>query len=172
MPPFGCQEASILTRAGQLCRGCSGHAISRNQIRCAKPVSRSGKSLAIGSPSLESFTARSLPRTGAALQNQELTDEAKTIEKKKLYDSLPARVDTANFQYPRRYQIIASQKWNNPRLMQFRTYNDNRKYFDALLDECGGDILKFMKAMNRIARRHHHPLKYLRQVYGESTETD
>ena len=105
-------------------------------------------------------------------QNQELTDEAKTIEKKKLYDSLPARVDTANFQYPRRYQIIASQKWNNPRLMQFRTYNDNRKYFDALLDECGGDILKFMKAMNRIARRHHHPLKYLRQVYGESTETD
>jgi|MDSW01.2.fsa_nt_gb predicted aminopeptidase len=92
-------------------------------------------------------------------------DEVKREKKTELYASLPARVNSASFQYPKRYLALANQNWNNPRLMQFRTYNDNRKYFEALLSDNNGDVLEFMKAMNRIARRHSSPLEYLKQRY-------
>ena len=102
----------------------------------------------------------------------DFTDEFKRSQKKKLYASLPNRVQRAPFQYPNRYLALARQKWSNPRLMQFRTYNDNRKYFEALLQDNNDDVLKFMKAMHRIARQHRSPLKHLREIYGHLDTQD
>ena len=95
-----------------------------------------------------------------------LDDATKLARKAQLYESITARVNQAPFHHPRHYLRLAQQNWNNPRLMQFRTYNNNQRYFQALLDENQGDILEFMKAMNRIARRHSSPMNYLKTSYS------
>jgi len=98
-------------------------------------------------------------------KNPDFSDTEKTARKKELYQSLPERVRVTKFHQPEPYLKIAGQPWNNPRLMQFRTYNDNRKYFQAILDKCHGNILHFIKEMDRIARNHAAPMNYLRETY-------
>ncbi|MBT6490409.1 MAG: hypothetical protein HOK97_11640 [Deltaproteobacteria bacterium] len=94
-------------------------------------------------------------------------DATKRERKAQIYESLVTRVQDAPFHHPRHYLHLAKQKWNNPRLMQFRTYNNNQHYFQALLDENQGDVLEFMKAMNRIARNHSSPMDYLKNNYSK-----
>jgi predicted aminopeptidase len=102
----------------------------------------------------------------ALYRDSSIGDPNKLKRKAQLYDSITTRVSSAPFHYPQYYLRLAKQSWSNPRLMQFRTYNNNQPHFQALLNENKGDILKFMKAMNRIARRHSSPMDYLKKTYS------
>jgi predicted aminopeptidase len=77
----------------------------------------------------------------------------KAREKARLYASLPARVEAAGFAEPERYRAAAARGLNNAALYEFATYNDPRTpVFQALLDREGGDLLAFMRAVQRHTR--------------------
>lgn len=76
----------------------------------------------------------------------------KLERKAAIFASLPARVDAKGFHHPELYHrvIEARAPWGNAHLMQFRTYNANRAWFEAILEREGGDLVAFMEAIQRI----------------------
>jgi predicted aminopeptidase len=72
----------------------------------------------------------------------------KRLKKRELIAALPDRIEAAGFHKARPYRIAAALgPWNNARLMQFKTYHNNRPWFSALLAREGGDLRRFMDAI-------------------------
>jgi predicted aminopeptidase len=76
------------------------------------------------------------------------TDEDKLRRKEELYASLDDRVLASEIvAKPRYLQVVRTQTWNNPRLMQFRTYNTGEAEFAVLLARSNHDIHAFIDAV-------------------------
>lgn len=94
----------------------------------------------------------------AVYQDQALTDPQKLQQKQRLLEDLPRRVQAARFHEAELYQQAAAEGvWNNARLMQYRTYNDNRRWFAAILDREGGDLRRFIQAVAALADDNEDP---------------
>lgn len=87
-----------------------------------------------------------------------LSPDEKLERKAATFASLPARVEAAGFASPARYVHAARNgTWNNARLVQFKTYNDRRQVFLALLEQSGGDLLCFMDRVKALTGRGRDP---------------
>jgi predicted aminopeptidase len=101
----------------------------------------------------------------AAYTDPALTDPERLDRKAALLASLPARVQRAGFyDAPLYLQAAIDGPWNNARLAQFRTYNDNRRWFAALLDREGGELRPFLLAIAALADDHDDPNAALRDA--------
>jgi predicted aminopeptidase len=99
----------------------------------------------------------------AVFKDEALGDDAKRDAKAALFASLAERVDDAGFHKPERFQkAITRGTWNNARLVQYKTYNHNRDYFEALFEREGRDLLAFMRAVERHTKGQKDPFKAIR----------
>ncbi len=98
----------------------------------------------------------------AVYTDPDKSDEQKLMARKAIYDSLTERVKGAQFQHEDRF-LAAVQKgpWNNARLVQYRTYNHKREWFQTILDQQDGDLLRFIDAIDRITRKARDPYEAL-----------
>ncbi|MBM4367138.1 MAG: aminopeptidase [Deltaproteobacteria bacterium] len=98
-----------------------------------------------------------------AVYTGSLPETEKSRRKEELYASLDDRVLASPISNKARYlQVVRTQAWNNPRLMQFRTYNSGEEEFAALMAACDGDILTFITRVREITRGQHDPFAALR----------
>lgn len=96
----------------------------------------------------------------------------KQAAKAALFASVPDRVTAAGFADPAPYlRSLARNPWNNARLIQFRTYNDDRPAFEALLQAEDGDLVRFLTAVQRRTRGARDPWAALRAQSLPSTRT-
>jgi len=89
--------------------------------------------------------------------------------KQAIFDSLHDRVDDAGFHDADRFhRAVDRNTWNNARLIQFKTYNNKRPVFEALLERNNSDLLAFMHDTDRIVRAHDDlpPFEALRTELG------
>ena len=94
-----------------------------------------------------------------------LSDEEKLRRKSALFEAFPGRVATGGFHRPERFARAAGRGvWNNARLIQFRTYNANRAWFEAILARNDGDLLRFMEDIGRVAREDKDPFVALERA--------
>lgn len=101
----------------------------------------------------------------AVYRDPALTDEAKRLRKAELYDSFDDRVLAAPLrQKPRWLQMVRTQRWNNPRLSQFHTYNTGEAEFLTILAAEGGDIRAFIERIRTITRGARDPFAALREA--------
>lgn len=101
----------------------------------------------------------------AVYANPTLTDEEKLAAKAVLVAEVPARARAAGFEDPAPYLRAADLgPWNNARLAQFRTYNDGKALFQALLDAEHGDLLAFLERVRATVAGHEEPFEALRDA--------
>ncbi len=90
-------------------------------------------------------------RLQAIYGNPTLSEQEKRTAKQRIFDDFPNRVATADFHNPTRYVAAAENGvWNNARLMQFQTYNEQPQLFQKLLDMESGDLSRFLDRVNEI----------------------
>jgi predicted aminopeptidase len=83
-----------------------------------------------------------------------LAPAAKKERKAALFAALPERVSARSFHDPERFERAAKAGvWNNARLAQFKAYNSNRPAFARLLEQSGGDLLRFIERVRALAAR-------------------
>lgn len=106
-------------------------------------------------------------RLNAVYKDKSLSDEQKLVKKAEIMADFPSVVDAAPL-HDRKFYSKAVRKgtWNNPRLMQFRTYNNGREAFEALLRASGGDLLKFMYTVRDVAGEGKDPYAAVRKAAG------
>ena len=93
----------------------------------------------------------------------------KVNRKHAIFAALPTRV--AGMPFHRVDLYVASARrgpWNNARLMQFRTYNRSRDWFQLLLDEQQGDLVAFIHRLDEVTRGAEDPYAALALAVGES----
>jgi predicted aminopeptidase len=89
----------------------------------------------------------------------------KLERKREVLATLLSRVDASALSDKNWYRsVVALGPWNNARLAQFRTYNDDRPAFQALLDAHDGDLGRFMKAVATVTRGADDPYEALREA--------
>lgn len=87
-----------------------------------------------------------------------LDDAAKAVRKAELYASLASRLLGAGLEAPLPYVNAARRSsWNNARLMQFRTYNANEAWFQAMWEQSGRDVARFIARVEVITRGERDP---------------
>ena len=98
-------------------------------------------------------------------------DSEKMSDREAIYASLEARVKAAGFQHEERF-LAAVEKgpWNNARLVQYRTYNHKREWFQAILDQQDGDLLRFIEAIGRITKTARDPYQALENAAAEANQ--
>ncbi len=100
-----------------------------------------------------------------ALYDSDLDDPTKLERKAQIFGSVPERVDALGFANADLYQRVARERvWNNALLIQFRAYNNNRQWFQALLDRHDGDLLAFMRAIEALADDADDPFEALERA--------
>ena len=100
----------------------------------------------------------------AVYRQDRLDESAKRAAKATLFSSLPARVEEAGFHNPDRFRrAVSTGTWNNARLVQYKTYNHNRDYFEALLEREGGDLLAFMAKVDDLTRGKRDPFEAIKE---------
>lgn len=110
-------------------------------------------------------------RLRGVYQDPSLSEAEKLARKAALYEGFPSEVAAAPFHDPQPFVKSASSgTWNNARLIQFRTYNESRDAFEALLARNGGDLLAFMQEVRRVAGDGPDPFQALRRA-AEATPT-
>ncbi|MEL6181542.1 MAG: aminopeptidase [Myxococcota bacterium] len=87
------------------------------------------------------------------LYASDLPPQTKLKRKAALFESLPERVRAGGFHRPEAYVRVVQARapWGNAHVVQFRTYNANRAWFEAVLEQHNGDLLAFMQAIKRLA---------------------
>lgn len=100
-------------------------------------------------------------------QDAGLSAEQKLARKHEVLATLLARVDASPLSDKHWYRgVVALGPWNNARLAQFRTYNDDRPAFQAVLDRNDGDLGAFMRDVERITRDADDPYVAMREAAG------
>lgn len=98
-------------------------------------------------------------------EDPSLGDAEKLSKKRAILATLDQRVGAAGFADPERFhRAVQRGTWNNARLMQFRTYNDNRAWFARVLKRDDGDLLAFMQDIQKIVAGADDPFEALRQA--------
>ncbi len=102
----------------------------------------------------------------------EKDDEQKLSEREALYDSLYERVASAGLTHEARFlEAVKKGPWNNARLAQYRTYNHKREWFQRVLDQQNGDLLRFIEAIGEITKGQKDPFEALEKA-TQKTPTD
>ena len=71
-----------------------------------------------------------------------------------------SRVVNADLHRPARFlKAVEKGTWNNARLVQYKTYNHNRDYFEALFEREGRDLLAFMGKVEELTKGKRDPFK-------------
>jgi|AMFO01.1.fsa_nt_gi Predicted aminopeptidase len=98
-------------------------------------------------------------------EDPSLSDADKLSKKQAIFASLDQRVDAEGFADPERFhRAVERGTWNNARLVQFRTYNDNRAWFAQVLKRDNGDLLAFMHDIQKIVAGADDPFEALHQA--------
>jgi predicted aminopeptidase len=100
-----------------------------------------------------------------------LAEDEKAARKEALYASLAARTIAAGLENPTPYlENIRRTTWNNARLAQFRTYNSNAVWFEAVLARNDGDIRAFIDDIAKITRGRPDPFAALEAAAAASVK--
>ncbi|MEE2751271.1 MAG: aminopeptidase [Myxococcota bacterium] len=92
-----------------------------------------------------------LGKLEALYANPTLNDDEKLQGKQRIFEQFPEDVVVAGFHQPQRYIDAARNGvWNNARLMQFQTYNEQPQLFQNILDMESGDLVRFLDRVNEI----------------------
>lgn len=112
-------------------------------------------------------------RLDAVYKDPSLNDEQKLARKAELFKEFPTEVKAAPF-HDGGWAVKAARKgvWNNARLIQFRTYNQSRPSFDALLERHNGNLLAFMKDIQEVTSKGGSPWKAVREAAGIDRDDD
>ena len=91
-----------------------------------------------------------------------------------IFASLVARARGAGFHDEARFvrRFEDASRWNNARLLQYRTYNRGQKAFAVLLDEAEGDLPTFLSRIDALMQHHNDPWQALGEASGISTTDD
>lgn len=109
----------------------------------------------------------------AELYESDLPDDQKLSAKESVYGSLAARAENAGFAEPERWQRwFERDPWNNARIVQFKVYNRSPEWFATILDEEGGDLSRFLRRVQEIAREDRDPFKALERAAMRSALLD
>ena len=85
-----------------------------------------------------------------------------------MFATLAERVKTAELTHEQRFlEAVAKGPWNNARLVQYRTYNHKREWFQSVLDQENGDLLGFIRAIGEITKGEKDPFKALENAANE-----
>ena len=104
----------------------------------------------------------------ALYQSPQFDPDEKLREKQRLFATLPRRIGTSSIHNKAHYQrVVTRNPWNNARMMQFRTYNRSREWFQAVLDEQGGDLAQFMSRVQEITADSNSPYKSLEDAVNK-----
>ncbi len=102
-------------------------------------------------------------------EDSALAVEEKLARKRVVLGTLLERVDSSAIHDKAGYRaVVALGPWNNARLAQFRTYNDDRPAFQALLDAHNGDLQSFMRAVAEVTADREDPYEALREAATRS----
>ena len=104
----------------------------------------------------------------AVFQDANLNDDQKRAAKDEIFSSLHARVSHASFHNPPRFlKAVEKGTWNNARLVQYKTYNHNRDYFEALYEREGRDLLAFMARVEAVTEGQKDPFLAIKIAANE-----
>ena len=102
--------------------------------------------------------------------DSEHPDGIKLREKHRVLAELPSRVEqldfTSNKNRTRYLKSVRSGKWNNARLLQYKTYNRRREWFQVILDQEEGDIGRFVQRIGEITEGSRRPWRAVRRAAG------
>lgn len=91
----------------------------------------------------------------------------KLVRKHRLFATLPTRTAAIGLHREEAYlRQVRAERWNNARLVQFRTYNRSREWFDALLVQEDGDLLAFIERIDELTRDADDPYAALALAVG------
>lgn len=109
----------------------------------------------------------------AVYEDPALDREQKLARKAAVFADLPRRVELGGFAEPDRYLKAAREgTWNNARMMQYRTYNRSRSWFQALYEQEDRDLLRFMHAVERVTAGADDPYRALALAVGADPDRD
>ncbi len=108
----------------------------------------------------------------AVYEDDSLSREDKLERKASILAGLSDRVRGAGFADTERYvKYVEKGEWNNARMMQFRTYNRSRDWFEALYEREGEDLLAFMQAVKVETEGADDPYRALALAVGADPDT-
>jgi predicted aminopeptidase len=97
----------------------------------------------------------------------------KLVEKQQIFGSLPTRVQSLGLIHEDRYlRAVRSGTWNNARVVQYRTYNRSREWFQAVYDDQGQDLMAFIGQIREITHGAHDPYQALAAAVGAEPERE
>ncbi len=106
-------------------------------------------------------------------KDKSLSSERKRTLKHRILTGIPTRLIGKGLHNEAKYVKWAQrQQWNNARLLQFRTYNRSRDWFEALLEQSGGDLPRFMAQLERITASADDPYEALADAVGATPLAD
>lgn len=109
----------------------------------------------------------------AIYTDKALSREQKLERKAAIFADLGRRVEAVGFRDPTKYRkAVEKGPWNNARLMQFRTYNRSLQWFAALHAREGGDLLKFMRAVQQVTEGAADPYRALAEAVGADPDAE
>lgn len=109
----------------------------------------------------------------AVYEDPDRTPADKRRDKALILAALPTRAAALDLHRRDAYVRHARRgPWNNARLMQFRTYNDNQARFARLLEHEGGDLRAFIDRVEAITRGADDPFAALARAVGEDPVAD
>lgn len=104
----------------------------------------------------------------AVYSDASLATLEKKQAKKRLFAELPQRVTSAGLFHQDSYlKRVEQGTWNNARMMQFRTYNRSREWFQALYEDENQDIAAFILRLEDIVSNGDDPYKALEHAIAK-----
>jgi predicted aminopeptidase len=91
----------------------------------------------------------------------------KLVKKQQILAALPSRVQHLGLHREDRYlRSVRMGTWNNARIVQYRTYNRSRDWFEKVYEEQDRDILKFIHRIGEITHKADDPYEALAAAVG------
>ncbi|TNE87384.1 MAG: hypothetical protein EP330_18115 [Deltaproteobacteria bacterium] len=97
--------------------------------------------------------------------------EDKLRAKAAILAALPQRTAGLGLHQTKAYvRSVRSGEWNNARLVQYRTYNRSSAWFEALLEQENGDLVRFIDRVEALGRSGEEPYAALAHAVGADPE--
>lgn len=97
----------------------------------------------------------------------------KLVRKQQILASMPSRVQELGLHREDRFlRAVRSGTWNNARIVQYRTYNRSRDWFEAVYVQEDSDIVAFIHRIGEITHKRRDPYAALAEAVGASPEAE
>ena len=101
----------------------------------------------------------------------DLDARTKRNHKAAIFTSLPRRVAVLGLHRGERYiRWVSASEWNNARILQFRTYNRSHEWFEALYEQEGRDMQRFLRRVEEVANSASDPYVALAEAVGADVQ--